>query len=60
MKIHEVGAKSFPVDGRTDGAKLTVAFRNFANTPNKRGGGGEVGTTANTFCINLIRLKLQK
>ena len=34
-KIHAVGAELFHVDGRTDRGitKLTVAFRNFANTP---------------------------
>jgi hypothetical protein len=33
MKILPVGAGLFHADGRTDVAKLTVAFRNFANVP---------------------------
>jgi hypothetical protein len=37
MKIRPVGAEFFHsdrrTDGRTDMTKLTVAFRNFANTP---------------------------
>jgi len=32
MKIHPVGAELFHADGRTHMTKLTVAFRNFANT----------------------------
>ena len=35
MKIRLVGAELFHADGRTDMTKLTVAFRNFANAPNK-------------------------
>jgi hypothetical protein len=31
-----LGAKFFHADGRTDMAKLTIAFRNFANAPNNR------------------------
>ena len=30
-----MGAELFHVDGRTDMTKLIVAFRNFANAPNK-------------------------
>jgi hypothetical protein len=33
MKIRPVGAELFHADGQTDVAKLTVAFRNFANAP---------------------------
>jgi hypothetical protein len=37
MKIRQVGAELFHMDGRTDRqthmTKLTVAFRNFANAP---------------------------
>jgi len=33
MKIRQVGAKLLQADRRTDMAKLTVAFRNFANAP---------------------------
>jgi hypothetical protein len=36
MKIRPVGAELFHVDGRTDIAKLIVAFRNFASTPKKQ------------------------
>jgi len=32
-KIRPVGAELFHADGRTDTTKLTVAFRNFPNTP---------------------------
>jgi hypothetical protein len=35
MKIRPVGAELFHFDGRTDMTKLIVAFRNFANAPNK-------------------------
>ena len=39
MKIHLVGAELMNADlwadGQTDVTKLTVAFRNFANAPNK-------------------------
>jgi hypothetical protein len=42
IKIHPVGTELFHAGGRTDGqigqtdmTKLTVAFRNFANAPNK-------------------------
>jgi hypothetical protein len=35
MKIRPVGAELFHTDGRTDTAKPTVAFRNFANVPKK-------------------------
>jgi hypothetical protein len=34
MKIPPVGAQLFHADRQTDMTKLTVAFRNFANTPN--------------------------
>ena len=33
MKIRLVGAELLHADGQTDVAKLTVAFRNFANAP---------------------------
>jgi len=33
MKIRQVGAELFHVDGRTDVMKLTVVFRNFAHAP---------------------------
>ena len=33
MKILQVGAHLFHVDGRTDMTKVTVAFRNYANSP---------------------------
>ena len=35
MKIRPVGAELFYADRRTDMKKLIVAFRNFANAPNK-------------------------
>jgi hypothetical protein len=39
MKIRPVGAELFHADGQADGqtdmTKLIVAFRNFANAPNK-------------------------
>jgi hypothetical protein len=35
MKIPAVGAELFHVDGRTDMAKVIVAFRNFANASKK-------------------------
>ena len=31
MKIRQVGAEFFYADGRTDGTKVIVAFRKFAN-----------------------------
>jgi len=33
LKIRPVGAELIHADGRTDVAKLTVAFRNFTNAP---------------------------
>jgi hypothetical protein len=36
IKIHPEGAELFCVDRRTDMTKLTVAFHNFMNTPNKQ------------------------
>ena len=33
IKIRPVGVELIHSDGRTDITKLTVAFRNFANTP---------------------------
>jgi len=36
MKIRPVEAELFHADGRTDMTKLTVAFCNFANVPEKR------------------------
>ena len=33
MKISPIGAQLFHVDGQTYTTKLTVAFRNFAQTP---------------------------
>jgi len=35
MKIRHVGAKIFHADERTDTTKVTVAFRSFANAPEK-------------------------
>ena len=35
MKIRLFGAELFHADRQTDMAKLKVAFRNFANAPNK-------------------------
>jgi len=35
MKIRPLGAEMYHADGRTDMMKLTVAFHNFANMPNK-------------------------
>jgi len=35
MKIRPVGAELFHEDGRTDKSKLTVAFHNFVNSPQK-------------------------
>jgi len=35
MKISPVGIELFHADGQTDMAKLTVSFRNFANSPEK-------------------------
>jgi hypothetical protein len=35
IKFRPVGAKLFRADGQTDMTKLMVAFRNFANAPNK-------------------------
>ena len=35
MKIRPVGDESFNAKGRTDMMKLTVALRDFANTPKK-------------------------
>ena len=35
MKIRQVRAELFHVDGQTDMKKLTVALRNFANAPKK-------------------------
>jgi hypothetical protein len=35
MKIRLVGPELFKMEGRTDMTKLVVAFRNFANAPNK-------------------------
>jgi len=36
MKIRAVEAELFHTDGRRGMTKLIVAFRNFANAPNKR------------------------
>ena len=36
MTIRLVLAELFHADGRTDTTKLTTAFLNFANAPNKR------------------------
>jgi len=36
MNIRPVGDELFHTDGRTDMTKLTVASRNFANTPNNQ------------------------
>jgi len=35
MKIRPVGVELFRADGRTDMARLIIAFRNFANAPKK-------------------------
>jgi len=35
MKIRPVGAELLHADGRNDMTKLIVAFRSFANAPNK-------------------------
>jgi len=35
MKIRQVGAQLFLADGQTDTTKLTVAVRNFRNSPKK-------------------------
>ena len=35
MKIRPLGAELFHADRQTDMTKLIVAFRNFANAPNK-------------------------
>jgi hypothetical protein len=35
IKIRSVGAELCHADGRKDMTKLTVAFRNFANVPNR-------------------------
>jgi len=52
MKIRPVGAELFHVDGRsdrqTDITKLTVAFRNFANTPKMN---KEKKTNRKLFCV---------
>jgi len=38
MEIHSVGAEfSMRTDGETDMTKLIVPFRNFANTPKRKG-----------------------
>jgi len=42
MKIRPVGIEFFHADGQIDMAKLTVAFRNFANSPEK---------SMNTKCV---------
>jgi len=50
MKIRPVGAELFHVDGQTDMAKLTVAFRNFSNAPTKKESfGGHVCPTTYQF-----------
>jgi len=36
LKIRPVGADLLHLDRRTDTTKLIVAFRNFANAPNKK------------------------
>jgi hypothetical protein len=56
MKIRLVGAEMFHADGRTDGqttdmTKLIVAFRNFANAPNKNKILGRLIVTDSTFYI---------
>jgi hypothetical protein len=33
MKINQLGAELYRVDGQTDVTKLIVAFRNFSNAP---------------------------
>jgi len=49
MKIRPVEAKLFHADRRTDMTKLIVAFRNFANAPEKCHSWG----TAFLWCWNL-------
>jgi hypothetical protein len=46
MKLRPVGVELFHADGQTDMTKLTVAFRSFANAPNKAG-----GSLITTSCI---------
>jgi len=41
MKIRRVGAELFRANGRTDMTKLIVAFRHFANVPNKYSWAGQ-------------------
>jgi hypothetical protein len=38
MKIRPVGAELYHADGQTDMMKLIIAFRNFANAPEKDSG----------------------
>ena len=38
MKIRPVGAEVFHTGGQTDMTKLMIAFRNFANAPQKQAG----------------------
>jgi hypothetical protein len=47
MKIRPVGAELFHVDGQTDMTKITVAFRNSANTL-------ENETVNSTACVHLL------
>jgi len=56
MKMLPVGAELFHVDRRTDVARLTVTFRNFANGLKK--GSGAFNTTFGltvTFLLDIIR-----
>jgi hypothetical protein len=55
MKILPVGAELFHADGRTDIAKLTLDFRNFANAPNKKNHSPKIVTVIKSF--NIIRVK---
>jgi len=48
MKIRPVGTELFHGDGRTDMTKLTVAFRNVANTPNRN---TFLGSVSSPLCV---------
>jgi hypothetical protein len=70
MKIRPVGSELFHGDGRTDVAKLIVAFRNFVFAPKKRNESGRAVSsvlylpvrysyfyTAVTSCRRAVRLR---
>jgi len=54
MKIRPVGANLFHADGcthrQTHMTKVTVAFRNSANAPNKRGDNFPFSLLSNAYC----------